>query len=276
MNSNRNKSLLMCLLLSVLITAIGCVSSHLTIGTVKAPKDYEDVKIYTRPLSEYEVIAVVRASSKYSLTVNDQMELDVALSRLKKEAAKLGANGIILQRIGNQPVSTIGTRVINEDCSINESFMTRLAYFDADVENDLLGIAIHVPKESLISTENKEYLSSERHLLSVKDDENSHERWSKIGDVRSGGQVYIDSQTISGLSANIIRLWTKIIRNDAEFLDLMEFDCSKNKFRVLESNQKHNVNFLQNSNEWRYIFPDSTYELVYESVCTKRTITQIN
>lgn len=276
MKSNPGKRFLICLQLAALITTYGCVSSHLTIGTVKAPRNYEDLKIYATPPFGYETIAVVRASSKYSFSVNDQMKLDTALFRLKKEAARLGANGIILQSIGDQPVSIIGTHLTNEDGAINKSFVSRLAYFDADVEKNLQGIAIHIPKAALIITENKEYLSSEQHLLSVKHNENSDERWLKIGDLKSGGQVYIDSHTMSNLSADTIRLWTKIITYDTEFLDLTEFDCANNKFRVLESNQKHNLNFLQNSGEWRYIFPDSTYELVYESVCARKTITQIN
>lgn len=51
------------------------------------------------PSREYQRIAVIDASSNYSLALGAQAKNDVVIRRLAKEAARLGANGIWLQGI---------------------------------------------------------------------------------------------------------------------------------------------------------------------------------
>ena len=65
-----------------------------------------NLKIYQVPPANYEVIARVEASSEMGLT--DQQSLDFALEEVKKQAAKVGANGVILNAVGKESTGGFG------------------------------------------------------------------------------------------------------------------------------------------------------------------------
>ena len=78
--------------------------SHIIIGETQTPIDYDSVKVYYDYPDAYEKIAVIEASSDLafkdlSIEFTHQQKTNKALDRLKKEAASLGANGIVLQNI---------------------------------------------------------------------------------------------------------------------------------------------------------------------------------
>jgi hypothetical protein len=95
------------LLVSAFLTA--CVSSRIIIGTVRPPIDPAQVHIFLRPPDRYEEVAVLNTSSKNSWQLTAQGRTDIVIQRLKEEAAKLGANGVLLQSVGDQAVGSIGT-----------------------------------------------------------------------------------------------------------------------------------------------------------------------
>lgn len=83
----------------------GCgASSHILVGVARDPIRASEVKIYVEEPVSYEKIAVLDASSKNSLAITDQGKMNVALDRLKEEAAKLGANGILLTSVNEGQV----------------------------------------------------------------------------------------------------------------------------------------------------------------------------
>jgi hypothetical protein len=100
-------------LLSLCTTAMlsaGCAaSSHVVTGSVRAPVAPEDVRIYTQPPAQYEEIAVLEASSRGGFRFSDQGKMDKVVERLKLEAAKLGANGVLLQSTENRVSGSVGT-----------------------------------------------------------------------------------------------------------------------------------------------------------------------
>jgi hypothetical protein len=101
-----------CLAAAVLTGLAGCsTSSHVLLGTPRAPLPPESVRIYRQPPPKYEQIATVEASSQGSLALTSQQNMDKAIERLKREAAKLGANGIILQSVADQQSGAIGTGI---------------------------------------------------------------------------------------------------------------------------------------------------------------------
>ena len=62
------------------------------------------MKVYHDYPDNYEKIAIIEASSDIalkdlSIEFTDQKKTDKALERLKKEAASLGANGIVIENI---------------------------------------------------------------------------------------------------------------------------------------------------------------------------------
>ncbi len=88
----------------------GCsTSSHVIVGTPRAPISPDDVRVYASPPKEYDEIAWLQASSDGSWAVSDQGKTDVVIARLKAEAAQLGANGVLLQDIGDRRSASVRT-----------------------------------------------------------------------------------------------------------------------------------------------------------------------
>jgi hypothetical protein len=87
-----------------------CATSHVMIGNARPPISPESVQIYSRPPSApYEEIARLESSSQMSFAFTAQGKTDAVIKRLKSEAAKLGANGVLLEGLGDQPSGAIGT-----------------------------------------------------------------------------------------------------------------------------------------------------------------------
>ena len=92
------------LFLSIFILKSCYPVSHIIIGETQAPINYVNVKVYYDYPDVYEKIAIIEASSDiafkdFSIEFTHQQKTNKALDRLKKEAASLGANGIVLQNI---------------------------------------------------------------------------------------------------------------------------------------------------------------------------------
>ena len=82
---------------------VACAStSHVITGKPRTPIDPSQVKVYTTAPPGYEEIAVINASSSMSGAFGDQKKMDVVMERLRKEAAALGANGILLKSTGTK------------------------------------------------------------------------------------------------------------------------------------------------------------------------------
>ena len=90
----------------------GCASSHVLVGTPRPPISPDQVTIYTSPPQvHYEQIAILSTSSRGSMTVTAQGKTDKVVQRLKEEAAKLGANGVLLQNIEDRQSGSVGIGV---------------------------------------------------------------------------------------------------------------------------------------------------------------------
>lgn len=80
---------------SLLLSA--CASSHMVTGTPRPPIDPAQVRIYYGPPpGGYEEIALLETRSG-ALTYGEQNKNDAILDKLRAEAAKLGANGVLFQ-----------------------------------------------------------------------------------------------------------------------------------------------------------------------------------
>ena len=93
-----------CLLILVFVLKSCYPVSHVIIGEVQTPLDYNNVKVYYDYPKFHEKIAIIEASSDLSfkdisIEFTHQQKTNKALDRLKKEAASLGANGIVFQNI---------------------------------------------------------------------------------------------------------------------------------------------------------------------------------
>ena len=98
---------LILLMLGILIVLSGCATgSALVTGTKRTPLDPTQVKIYLEKPLNYEVIGIVNASSDSGWT--EQGSLDYAVKELKNQAAKLGANGVLLESTGEKNSTVVG------------------------------------------------------------------------------------------------------------------------------------------------------------------------
>lgn len=96
----------------------GCApSSHILVGTARPAIAPSEVKIYTTPPEHYDQIALLDATSKSALGTGGQKSVDKVIERLKIEAARLGANGIILGDMTDRQSGSIGTGVGSDSYS---------------------------------------------------------------------------------------------------------------------------------------------------------------
>ena len=86
-----------------------CTSSHLLVGQARGSISPDQVQVYLRPPAQFEEIALVESSSRGSFAITAQARMDKVIERLKKEAALLGANGIVIQNVADQSSGSIGS-----------------------------------------------------------------------------------------------------------------------------------------------------------------------
>jgi len=91
----------------VIIFLSSCASgSHILTGQKRDSINPSQVKLYISPPQKYEVIGIVNSSSDSGWT--QQGDMDYAVEELKNQAARLGANGIILSGTGESTSSSVG------------------------------------------------------------------------------------------------------------------------------------------------------------------------
>jgi hypothetical protein len=89
-----------------------CASSIQLIGPARPPTSPDQVHLYLEPPArDYDRIALLDTSSKRSFSFSAQGKADVVIKRQKEEAARLGANGIVLQGISDDSSGSFGTSV---------------------------------------------------------------------------------------------------------------------------------------------------------------------
>lgn len=142
------KTLFLPLLLLVASIGTGCSStSQVVVGSPRSPLSPDQVKIYLHAPKNFEEIALLNTSSRNSWAVTDQGKMDKAVARLKEEAAKLGANGVLLRETGSQEAGALSTNVVTANA--HRSFATALGtgvgvpVFDKTA----IGVAIYVVEE---------------------------------------------------------------------------------------------------------------------------------
>jgi uncharacterized protein YbjQ (UPF0145 family) len=109
-------------LLAVILAGCASGSALVTGQTRPAFEDYTTVTILTEMPDGAEQIAVVKASS--NMGINQQKSLDYAVEELKQQAAKVGANAVVLTgrdtstQVTGVPVYGGGTVVSSSETEI--------------------------------------------------------------------------------------------------------------------------------------------------------------
>ncbi len=80
-----------------LVLLAGCATSHVLVGTQRAPVSPDSVRVYLEPPPKFERIALLESSSEgAAFAFTNQQKTNKVMERLKAEAASLGANGILI------------------------------------------------------------------------------------------------------------------------------------------------------------------------------------
>ncbi|MBA3960886.1 MAG: hypothetical protein H0X40_03165 [Chthoniobacterales bacterium] len=126
----------------------GCAgsSSHL-LGTARAPIDPAQVQIYRTPPAHFERIATLDASSGARFFHGSQATDADAIQRLKEAAAKVGANGVLLTLVGDEPSGSIGLGFGGGGYSRNTAVNGEASGAAPLVRTGAHGLAIYVPAQ---------------------------------------------------------------------------------------------------------------------------------
>lgn len=96
-------------LLSILALLLcACTTAHVMVGKARPPIPPEQVKVYFERPAKYQEIAILEASGEIRLPISAGDSSDRIIERLKREAGALGANGLFLWGLREQPAGGVG------------------------------------------------------------------------------------------------------------------------------------------------------------------------
>jgi hypothetical protein len=89
----------------------GCATRTIIVGQPRPPISPEAVRVYHNWPRHFERIAIINSSAGTNWIFPDRPSMDLGISRLREEAAALGANGILLQRVYDVPAGGLAIGV---------------------------------------------------------------------------------------------------------------------------------------------------------------------
>ena len=132
---------------TMLMTACATDSVVIT-GTPRPAISPADVKIYSRPPATFQEIAILNASKNSAFTTGGQKTVDKVIAGLKEQAAKVGANGVILQGFSDAQTGSLGSGVGSSSVSSNSAVGVGVGGSLGIYKKTGHGVAIFVPPES--------------------------------------------------------------------------------------------------------------------------------
>lgn len=127
-------------LASLLLVLAGCASTHrVMLGPARPAIAPEQVQVYVQPPARFEEIARIETESAIGFGTPGQT--DSAIATLRREAAALGANGVLLLGVDTvrPPVGvSVGTGVVRRHVGVFGSVGVPTS------QRRAVGIAIHV------------------------------------------------------------------------------------------------------------------------------------
>ena len=107
---------------SAALLLAGCATDSIVLtGTARPPISPAEVRIYSQPPAVFEEIAILNASKSNAFTTGGQKTVDKVVEGLKEEAAKIGANGIILEGFSDRQTGSVGSGVGSSSVSSNSA-----------------------------------------------------------------------------------------------------------------------------------------------------------
>ena len=93
-----------------------CATSHvIMVGQARPVIGADLVRIYNMPPRNFDRIAIINSSSGGSWAFTERAQVDEAIAKIREQAAKLGANGILLQAVGTRSSGSLGIGISGFD-----------------------------------------------------------------------------------------------------------------------------------------------------------------
>ena len=128
------------------LSLAACASDSIVLtGTARPPISPAEVRIYSRPPPAFEEIAILNASKSSAFTTGGQKTVDKVIAGLKEQAAKLGANGIILEGFSDRQTGSVGSGVGSSSVSSNSAVGVGVGGSLGIYKKTGHGVAIFVP-----------------------------------------------------------------------------------------------------------------------------------
>jgi hypothetical protein len=93
----------------LIVAASACAPIQVVTGPARDPILESDVVVYAAAPSHFEQIALLSATTKTLFHAGGQKSIDKLVKRFAVRAAKLGANGIILDEFSDEQSMSLGT-----------------------------------------------------------------------------------------------------------------------------------------------------------------------
>ena len=135
------------IIIAVIVLSACASQSSIVVGKTRPAISIEQVKLYIRPPKKYEEIAMIESSSKSSWAATDQGKMNVVVERLKEEAAKIGANGVLIQGAGSQASGSVSTGAAQMNSSGSSAYGTGFGVSAGIFHKAGSGLAIYVIEE---------------------------------------------------------------------------------------------------------------------------------
>ena len=81
------------------------------VGQARPPISPEAVRVYQVPPRHFQRIAIINSSAGTSWIFPDRPSMELGISRLREQAAELGANGILLENVYDVPTGGLAIGV---------------------------------------------------------------------------------------------------------------------------------------------------------------------
>jgi hypothetical protein len=134
---------------SMAIIGAACASTQIESlsGAARPPIRASDVIVYFAPPANCQQIALLSATNKTFFHVGGQKAIDELVGRLAAEAAKLGANGIIVDEIFDEQAMSLGTGAGTESYTHNADISLSVGARFGVYKKTANARAIYVPRE---------------------------------------------------------------------------------------------------------------------------------
>ncbi|HEX3396387.1 MAG TPA: hypothetical protein VHS76_06765 [Steroidobacteraceae bacterium] len=105
----------------ILTLAACATSSQVMTGTARAPLLPAEVRVYTQAPQSFEEIARLDGTRKSVSTSGAERAIEKMIETMRRQAAQLGANGLLLEDISDSDPVALGTSVGSQTYTHNAS-----------------------------------------------------------------------------------------------------------------------------------------------------------